>query len=333
MPPRQAILLIGGFGRGEGGVISDESDQWRAFNDYDLLVLVDGNVDEAVIRPLSVELAQRLDIDFVDIGVIQRRVLEGRPLDTVYAYELKAGHQVLEGPMDILARMPAINPATLPTVEATRLLVNRGWGLVWARLHLEEAMADAANFNRQRRRFTVNAIHKGVLAAGEAALLLAGQYDISYRERARRLPELELTTALGEQAEEFRAAFVDSTRFKLTPVIPDHDATRLVEWWTRVRDWHEMMFRHVEAMRLGCPYRDWNSWSRAIDREGLRSFIRRPRRFLGARATGKGLGFFRLDRDLEFRRRLPALLYGFDGEPRGDAWCDSARLHLKAWHP
>ncbi|MDZ4803802.1 MAG: hypothetical protein SGI90_02915 [Candidatus Eisenbacteria bacterium] len=333
LPQRRAILLIGGFGRGEGGVLSVPGDGWRAFNDYDLTILVDGYVDETVIPPLSVELARRLDIDFVDIGVIQRRVLEGPPLDTIFAYELKAGHRVLDGPPDALHRMPAINPATLPLVEATRLLVNRGWGLVWARLHLEEAVTDSATFDRHRRRFTVNAMHKGVLAVGEAALLLARRYDVSYRERARRLAELELSSTLGDQADEFRAAFLESTRFKLSPLIPDDGADRLVDRWTRVGEWHEAMLRHVEAHRLGHRFGDWNCWSRAVMRQGFWSALRRPRRFLSERSKGVGGGPFWLDRDHDFRRRLPALLYGHGGERLGDDWRSSARRQLEAWHP
>jgi len=313
--------------------VSVQPDEWRAFNDYDLVVVADGDVDMTVLPPLAVDLARRLDVDFVDIGVIQHAVLLSRPLDTVYAYELKAGHRVLSGPVDILDRMPAINPATLPTIEATRLLVNRGWGLVWARLYLEEAVADVTSFDAHRRRFTVNAIHKGVLAIGEAALLIAGKYDLSYRERARRLAELDLSGAMADQAEIFRGAFAGSTCFKLSPIVPDDDAGRLVEWWLRVRNWHESMLGHVEALRLGRRYGDWSRWRRAIDWEGLRSFLRRPRRFLAERANGEGLGPLRLDRDHEFRRRLPALLYGFGGERLGDEWCASARLHLKAWHP
>jgi hypothetical protein len=311
-----------------------EDGGWRAFNDYDLVVVADGPVDESPIRELSVEAARRLDIDFIDIGVVQRSVLEARRLDTVYAFELKAGHRVLDGPPDILAAMPDIDPSGLPLIEATRLLVNRGWGLVWARLHLEEARLYPAGFDRLRRRFTINAIHKGVLAAGEAALILAGRYHLSYRERARRLAGLPLPWLAGADAD-FRAAFAESTAFKLDPRVGGESPDELVDRWMRVRGWHESTLRAVEERRLGRPVGAWSGWRRTVVGEGWRATLRRPRRFLSERSqgvAGGGFGHLGLDRDHDFRRRLPALLYGPGSERLSPDWREDARRHLDAWH-
>ncbi|HEX7877892.1 MAG TPA: hypothetical protein VF720_00700 [Candidatus Eisenbacteria bacterium] len=297
-------------------------------------MVADGPVDESPIRELSLDAARRLDIDFVDIGVVQRSVLEARRLDTVYAFELKAGHQVLDGPPDILAGMPSIDPSLLPLIEATRLLVNRGWGLVWARLHLEEARLYPAGFDRLRRRFTINAIHKGVLAAGEAGLILAKRYDLSYRERARRLAELPLEW-LGIGASDFRRAFADSTRFKLAPIVDDDAPDTLVDRWMTVRDWHERTLRAVEEARIGRPVDAWSGWRRTVVGEGWRATLRRPRRFLSQRSqgvAGGGFGHLGLDRDHDFRRRLPAILYGIGSERLPSDWREDARRHLDAWH-
>ena len=48
-------------------------------------------------------------------------------------YDLLNGHIVIKGPSDILsAHAPAALKKTLPVIEATRLVLNRGAGLLWA---------------------------------------------------------------------------------------------------------------------------------------------------------------------------------------------------------
>lgn len=326
-PPRLGLLLIGGFGRGEGGVIRRPDGSLRAFNDYDLALIVDRPVDPTPVAAAARDLAAELEIDFVDVGLVELRNLQRR-LDTIYAFELREGHRVLDGPADLVARMPAIDPARLPLIEATRLLVNRGLGLLWARIYLENALASPATFDGDRRRFTINAIHKAALAMGEAALIAAGQYHLSYRERAARVACVPIP--LGP-ALEVRAAHAAATRFKLQPVIDIDPPAALAEWWARVRGWHELIFRWIEERRLATTLARWGDYAPRAAIDALRRGLRHPRVYAGERVTpgwSDAWWGHLLDAETARRIRMAELLYD---EPAG--WPTAARELLEEWHP
>lgn len=348
-----AVALIGGFGRGEGGMILRPDGSLGPFNDYDLLIVTRGPFDQAPLRAAAPALARELGVDFVDFGVISAGALPGTPA-TVFWYEAREGHRILHGPADVLRALPRIDPARLPLVEGTRLLVNRGLALLWAWRHLDEAIASGTPLGPEKRRFTVTAIHKAVLAVGDAALIRAGAYHISYRERARRLDSVPLPVAdLGAAA--FREAHAAATEFKLHPRVGDEPADRLAGWWSRVRTWHEVAFRWMEEARLGADPGPWRHYPRRMARESLLAGLRHPRRYLRERPAAllvRGCARHLLDAEHSFRARLPFLLYGAgpegldagllrEGLPGAgldparlkDLWREATNRLLAEWHP
>lgn len=315
----EALALIGGFGRGEGAVIAGPDGAPRGFNDYDLALLVREPIDEAPVRRAAVELARDLEIDFVDVGVLTPRNLAVAP-NTVFWYELRAGHRVLAGDPHAFERLPVRDPAQLPLEEGTRLLTNRGLSLLWARLDLDEAESAGAELSPARLRFVVNSIHKAVLAVGDAALIATGRYDISYRERARRVA-VRAPAFLGAAAPaggappavEFQAAHAAATRFKLAPDLPRVPPPALLAWWAQARGWHEAALRALESERLGVRLAAWAGYPARLARESVAEGVRHLRAYLRERrATPDLRGWARhwLDPDRSFRARLPFLLYG-----------------------
>lgn len=349
----RALALVGGFGRGEGGMLVPADGRPAPFNDYDLVIVADGPFNETPLRAAAPALARELGVDFVDFGVVQAGALSTAP-PTIFWYEVREGHRVLHGPENALAALPRVDPARLPLEEATRLLVNRGLALLWARLHLDDALAPAPPLTPERRRFTVNAIHKAVLAAGDAALIRAAAYHLSYRERARRLGGVPLPFA-GDDAARFLAAHAAATRFKLHPEVGGEPVEELAAWWERIRDWHERVFRWTEEARLGAPVGTWKHYARRMALESLRSGLRHPRRYLRERRTPPFLsGWTRcfLDPERSYRARLPFLLYspgpeGLDARLPAEGmaaagpdpaalkwrWREAAERLLAEWHP
>lgn len=205
----EAVLLGGGYGRGEGGVLRGATDD-RPYNDLEFYVLLRGNrhVNEfryhrrlEVLGEILTPLAD-VEIEFKITSVAE---LAARPA-SMFSYDLFAGHRTLWA--DAAAHgLPGCDhhrdPAQIPASEATRLLMNRCSGLLFAhaRLETEPFTLAAADFVRRN-------LAKVQLACGDAVLTAHGRYNWSCRTRHTRLAQLA-------------AAETDS---RLDPVLHHHTA-------------------------------------------------------------------------------------------------------------
>lgn len=210
-----AIVLLGGYGRGEGTPhIAGDGEQGksgslqRPFNDYDLVVVVE-RMDSAVrrdLKKLEVELSEELGLP-VDLYPYLRSDLPKCEF-SLLNFELRYGHIVIWGPSDILDEMPDYRKEDIPLSEGTRLLINRGKLLLDIRTRLSEGSSLSAE---EHLRF-IKFLFKASLAMGDCALLIDGDYDIGYSRKretiaqmkAEDLDELETVTGDYRRAIEFK---------------------------------------------------------------------------------------------------------------------------------
>lgn len=178
----EALVLGGGYGRGEGGaVLKGESES--LFNDYDLFVITPDlprrllrGINRELSR-LSEELSRELSFE-VDLSrAIPRSRLRRLPFNLMN-YELKAGHRVIYGDGHILESIPPFKGSELALVEALKLLLNRGVGLVLSLMRLERE-----KFGENDSEFVRRNLEKAVMAAGDALLIERGLFSASYRQR------------------------------------------------------------------------------------------------------------------------------------------------------
>jgi len=249
----RSIVLTGGFGRGEGGVISDGQGSFQPVNDYDMLVITRrDNLPARLwlrrrLKALEPALSKACGVR-VDIACKTPRMLRDLP-HTVDACETALGHRVLRGDSAPLEAICWRDPAQLPALEAIRYLFNRGAALLWARRMLE---ASAGN-NEDQRQFVWIAIQKARLSWGDALLLLNGRYAPSYSARMDRLSEIALPDELGF----VRDAYREALRFKLQP---DFDAGRdvsLPSFLAQTLDCHEAVWRSAEKASDGPATQYW----------------------------------------------------------------------------
>ncbi|HZZ58495.1 MAG TPA: hypothetical protein VFE31_11740 [Opitutaceae bacterium] len=251
----EAVLLGGGYGRGEGGVLrSAEGD--RPYNDIEFYVALRGSrhLNELRYRrPLEV-LAQILthqaDAE-VEFKIASLSEMSRAPI-SMFSYDLLAGHRQVWGDPRGLAPCSAHRHAdALPIGEATRLLLNRCSGLLLAKAQLErepftEAAADFVGRN----------LAKVQLALGDAVLTVAGRYHWSCRERHRRLtrlsgyavPELDAVRRHHEAGVEFklRPALTRASRAELAARLEEISSLALRIWlWTESR----RLARHYASAR------------------------------------------------------------------------------------
>lgn len=188
----EAILLGGGYGRGEGGVLCTPAGD-RPYNDLEFYVCLRGNrhINERrfgrALHVLGEILTPQAGIE-VEFKITSLAEFSRSGI-SMFWYDLIVGHRWLVGREEQLAGCTHHRAADqIPLAEATRLLMNRCTGLLFAqeRLVRREFTASDADFVRRN-------MAKAELALGDAVLVAYGKYHWSARERHSRL--LGLTDA------------------------------------------------------------------------------------------------------------------------------------------
>jgi hypothetical protein len=187
-----ALLLGGGYGRGEGGVLKTDSGD-QPYNDLEFYVFLPGNRmlnERKYRRPLNA-LAEKLSLDagiHVEFKCDSLQKLISSPV-SMFTYDLVAGHRTVSGAPDVFQHCQHhLDSAAIPLSEATRLLFNRCSGLLLVREKLAQSTHTSEDAD-----FIGRNLAKAQLALGDAVLAVHGKYHWSCRERNRRLTQLSLS--------------------------------------------------------------------------------------------------------------------------------------------
>jgi hypothetical protein len=217
IPPNKldGLLLGGGYGRGEGGVLKTEAGD-QPYNDLEFYIFIRGNnwLNErrhrGALQKLGHEIARAVGIE-IEFKIISAAKLRRSPPSMFY-YDLLMGHRWLWGGEGLLAGCGHHRLAhRIPLAEAARLMMNRCSGLMFAREKLRhwpftEADADFVGRN----------LAKAQLAFGDAVLAAGGQYHWSCVRRHARLRELAATEKF-DWLPELLAHHAAGVEFKLRP--------------------------------------------------------------------------------------------------------------------
>lgn len=216
----EALILYGGYGRGEGSWVRHE-DGWRPYNDYDLVAVVKHKVAYEKVKQLRKDLAQELGIQWVDISQKTRRKL-ARLKPSIYNYDLKYASTVIYGDPAILDVIPTMDAARLPLKEALTLFLTRLWTFLGS---LDEQGLGQA-LEGEAAMFFRNQMAKALLAAVDVELLLKGAYHPSYQMRVERLGRDD---ALPEETRDlFRWALTEKLRPR-GPAMTAEEVTHLYD--------------------------------------------------------------------------------------------------------
>lgn len=185
----QALLLGGGYGRGEGGVLATP-DGDAPYNDLEFFLLVRGHprLNErrygAAIHAMEQRMSEKLGID-VEFKILSLEKLTSSPTSMFY-YDLVCGHRVTAGSASVLEGCTHhAEAARIPSHEATRLMMNRCSSLLFAAERLAQS-----NFTQEDLDFTARNIAKAQLALGDVILTALGKYHWSCLERHKTLASI-----------------------------------------------------------------------------------------------------------------------------------------------
>jgi hypothetical protein len=263
----EAVLLGGGYGRGEGGVLRGPAGD-RPYNDLEFYVAIRGNRHLNEFRfhrrleVLAEILTHLADVE-VEFKITSLAELAARPV-SMFSYDLVAGHRLLWGDPE-LPRQAIWNhhrhPEAIPAAEATRLLMNRCSGLLFARAKLEADPLTGAEADFVRRN-----IAKAQLACGDAVLAAEGKYHWSCRERHRRL-ELLAAAEPSPWLEAVRLHHRAGVEFKLHPSSAPIGKPELLARHAEVTELARQCWLWLESRRLGRPFASVRAYAEdAVDK-------------------------------------------------------------------
>jgi len=236
----EALVLSGGYGRAEGGVAVGPDGQPALFNDLDYFLFCPDPEDRALraqVRQWEAEESALLGIDVE--GVCLRFQQIDASGESMMFYDFLHHHAVIIGAPDaIRSRLAAPPHGRIAPVEATRLLWNRGSGLLFARadLDLAESPARAALVHRNQA--------KVLLGLGDAWLALHGRYRPRVAEREAQLAQAPDVPA------RLREWHAQGAAFKRQPSAPPAYPVLRSLQAPLTAAWQEL-FLQVESARTG----------------------------------------------------------------------------------
>ena len=236
LPKLAGVVLGGGYGRGEGGVLHTRNGD-KLYNDLDFFVFSErASAAEAAgidreLGKLSGAWERRLGVA-VDFGPVKELSSLRRLAGKLMYQELVRGWIPVWGDADPGEWIPLLPPELLPFSEAARLLLNRGMGMVLAGERLAANSSDAD--------FIMRNLHKSQLGAGDALLIAAKRYRWSGPERLAALEAYVSAAGLPERIVE---NYINALRYKAEPcpVLPADPATQ----WRECRECLMAAARHI----------------------------------------------------------------------------------------
>ncbi len=288
----EALVLGGGYGRGQGGVLrTDAGDQ--AYNDLEFYVFLRGPrlLNDRRFRGALVDLGERTSPEagiHVEFKVDSLDNFRASPV-SMFSYDLVSGHYRLFGSEDIFDGCEQhLASENIPISEATRLLFNRCSGLL-----LSKELLRKDPISPEQSDFIARNVAKAQLALGDALLAAHKQYHWSLAERCSRLDRLGLPQA-ETLLKAIRPHHSAGAEFKLHPNRSFHDKAALQLKHTEISKLGLQLWLWIESRRLQLQFKSAHEYAfsnvaKCPESSPLRNCLLNVRTF-GPQAALDGLG-------------------------------------------
>ena len=278
----EAIVLGGGYGRGEGGVLREASED-RPYNDLEFyiflrkpLLLWERQYKQRV-SDIAHRWTEKAGLEF-EAKILSFAKIQNSPV-TMFYHDLVVGHRWLFGsPQEFLNCEHHRAAHRIPLHEATRLLMNRSSGLLFSAVLLEKDDFTAGDADFVRRN-----ISKAQLALGDVILAAFGRYHSSCRERRRRLEKLGDIPSLPWLSEIISHHQI-GVLFKLHPFGSNEPRSALAREHAELTNLAGNVFLWLEQRRLVADFGSHNDYasshiSKQPDTVGIKNLLINLRTF------------------------------------------------------
>ena len=258
----KSLILLGGYGKGEGGMIRREN-SYIPHNNFDLLLVTSRNsllsssdIDERIQQKVR-RLEKDLDIG-IDISIMPEYKLRKMPT-RVFSYDMKEGHRTLYGDSSIV---PSIHREIndIPNWDMRNLMVNRGSLLLINQLCLD-LLKNGLDKNNDIKKLIIKHTMKAIIGYGDAVLYFNNQYHWSYKVKNRRLLQM------GGSNIEFARLYQEAMNFRFSPRYECYLDLDFNDWQKSILFTLQDVHLQCESKRLGIEINSWDTYFDASLRE------------------------------------------------------------------
>jgi hypothetical protein len=320
-----ALILSGGYGRGEGACVIRDGKE-SLYNDLDLFLVVKSPMAiPPEVKKITHTYEQQLGIE-VDIGKpLTIPDIQNFPHQLMWQ-DLLQSHYVILGEETILTgNAPDYLLQPLPQVEALRLLLNRGSGLLQAIIQAYELSKDPqhklpdADFVRRNR-------FKCTLALGDALLISHGLYSPPLSDRLHTIQTNSKDFAI-KSKNRILKLYETAALFKTNPDSAEKKQPGIKDLLEIATFWKEILL-YVESRRTGANWTSILAYSQdAFIRESDQHTVKRRLRNLVKNLRLKRISM-RYPRERLYRQL--AELLG-QSNPADEKWMQEAQEFLRVW--
>lgn len=259
-----SIILIGGFGRGEGSFYKNEP-----FNDFDLYILAKDKASSKRLEEVGMlasgaigkgggefmehsnEFYDRNEYFHVDIRCIEVSKLK-KMMKTTRTFEIKYGSSVIYGP-DLRARIK-ISEKELPISEGFRHMINKSCHMLIGM----DSRRFKGNFKKDEKNMTIYFCIKTILGCCETLLLNEKRFAPTYISRNELFKKI-----YGKKFPQLAKKIDFATKFKLKPEFEKINAKEL---WKETRSILEFTLKEISKKYLGIKTEDRKEMIRLINK-------------------------------------------------------------------
>lgn len=173
-----ALILIGEYGKGEGGIIQI-NELYRPHNNLDLLYIYNGRIDLNLINLADKQLQQLANQ--YNIGIKMSAINKEKLLSLnglVISYDIRNGHKTILGNSTFLKEHKIFSVYNIVPTDVRQLLVNHGTLLLVNKLLFQKKI-----LNIEEKKLIIKHIMKAIIGYCDALLYFHNCYHWSYAQK------------------------------------------------------------------------------------------------------------------------------------------------------
>ncbi len=275
----RALVLLGGYGRGEGGVLVEDN-QEKPHNNFDL-ILFTTDIPQLRLNELQEELDAKVAGISDEIGgiPIDISVMLASKLASstglIIWYDMRYGHKTILGDSQFVPSMKKFDLDSIPGWDARNLLINRG-----SLLLINDLLLENDNIDEKEKRLVIKHAIKAIIGYGDALLFFHNRYNWSYVEKLKRIEELENID------EEFRSLYTMAANFRYQADYRPYLNIDLKDWMDKLRPTLAPVMLECERRRLHQKDLNWSQYPATAfsfaltDDMSLKGVVKKLRNFL-----------------------------------------------------